>query len=377
MPRRQAEIPVWRGQDEMGDATGSMPVHSKKLSLWLGEILLVVIVIVGFVVLTSAIFKEPGPRPAHVALTGHTQDVEAVAFSPDGRTLASCGWDNSVRLWDLNGIASGAQANDPVVLPHDSVRFAVAFSPDGSRLACGGHNSLTIWACAAKRYEPLVRKVGHTYRCLAFSPDGKALAIGCDDGTVRLLSPDSADESAVLRGHHDSVRSVAFSPDGTKLVSSGQDREILLWNATTGERIRSLGRPGTNPVQLVAFSPLGNDVAVGEVSGSPQAIILVDPQTGDIRSRLAGHGSGVSALAFSPDGSTLATAGGDRTIKIWNTLDGQERGTLSEEVGCVRSISFSPDGDWLAFAGNDLTIRVWHVSHGLQTRLVGRCPLKA
>ena len=377
MPRRQAEIPDWSGQDEMAEATGSTAIYGKKWSLWVGEILLVGIVIFGFVMLTSAIFKEPGPRPERLALTGHTQVVEGVAFSPDGRTLASCGWDNSVRLWDLDGVAKGAPANDPIVLPHDSVRFAVAFSPDGSRLACGGHNSLTIWARTARSYEPLVRRVGHTYRCLAFSPDGKALAIGCDDGTIRLLSPDTADESAVLRGHYDAVRSVAYSPNGSLLVSSGQDREIVLWNATTGARIRSLGRPGTNPVQIVAFSPLGNDVAVGEISGSPQAVILVDPETGDIRSRLAGHDSGVNALAFSPDGKTLATAGGDRTIKIWDTLDGHERGTLSDLVGCVRSLSFSPDGNWLAFAGNDLTIRVWHVSQGQQTRLVGRCPLKA
>ena len=88
------------------------------------------------------------------------------------------------------------------------------------------------------------------------------------------------------------MRSVAFSPDGSRLVSSGQDREILLWNATTGARIRSLGRPGTNPVQLVAFSPLGNDVAVGEISGSPQDIFSSILETGDIRSRLAGHDSG-------------------------------------------------------------------------------------
>ena len=241
---------------------------------------------------------------------------------------------------------------------------------------CGGLNSLTIWSCSSKDCEPLVRKEGTTYRCLAFSPDGKTLALGCDDGSVRLLDGETAEERAVLRGHADVVRSLAFSPDGAFLVSSGQDREILLWDAIAGARIRSIGHPGLEPRAggrlLAARQARGRRRGFGKPAGHHSR------RSCDGRDclRLAGHDSGVNALAFSPDGQTLATAGGDRTIKFWNLKDGSERATLNEGVGCVRSISFSPDGDWLAYAGNDLTIRVWHLSRA-QALLVGRCPLKA
>lgn len=377
MPRRQFEVRGSSGNDRFDHPVPAGVVHGKRFSIRFGEFLLAGIVIVGFVVVTSAIFSEQSPAPERAALTGHTQVVEGLAFSPDGRTLASCGWDNSVRLWDLSGVKSGMPADQPVILPHESVSFAVAFSPDGKRLVCGGQNSLTIWSCESPQYEPLVRKEGTTHRCVAFSPDGSTLAVGCDDGSVRLLDGETAEEWAVLRGHSDVVRSLAFSPDGSSLVSSGQDRQIMLWDAIAGARVRSLGRSGSNPVQMVAFSPRGEQIAVGEVSGEPHDIVLIDPSTGEIRSRLAGHTSGVNALTFSPDGQTLATAGVvDRAIKLWNLKDGKERATLAEGVGCVRSISFSPDGQWLAYAGSDLTIRVWHLSHE-QTTLVGRCPLKA
>jgi WD40 repeat protein len=376
MPRRQVERTEWSWRDQLDEPEGSTGLVGKRASQWLGQLLLAAIVIVGFVMVTSAIFTEQGPAPERVALKGHTQVVEAVAFSPDGSVLASCGWDNSVRLWDLKGLANGSPPAGPIVLPHESVRFALAFSPDGKRLVCGGLNSMTIWSCSPKDCEPLVRKEGTTCRCLAFSPDGKTIALGCDDGTVRLLDGETAEERAVLRGHADVVRNVAFSPDGAILVSSGQDREILLWDAIAGARVRSIGQPGSNPVQVVAYSPRGKHVAVGEVSGSPQAVTLVDSATGEIVSRLAGHDSGINALAFSPDGQTLATAGGDRTIKFWNVNDGSELATLNEGVGCVRSISFSPDGNWLAYAGSDLTIKVWNLTRS-QALLVGRCPLKA
>ena len=182
---------------------------------------------------------------------------------------------------------------------------------------------------------------------------------------------------AVLRGHPDVVRSLAFSPDGSLLVSSGQDREIMLWDAIKGSEFARWAVLGRTRFRLVAFSPTGDQIAVGEVSITPQPILLIDPHTGEIRSKLAGHASGgVNALAFSPDGQTLATAGTVDRVDQALEPQGRERASHARRRSrVVRSISFSPDGTWLAYAGNDLTIRVWHLSRE-QTLLVGRCPLK-
>jgi WD40 repeat protein len=359
MPRRTFETPVWSANGRFADHALLKWTHGTRFSFRVGEFFLVAIVIVGVVTLTSAIFANQGPAVKPVPLNEATRDVEALAFSPDGSKLACAGWDNSVRLWDLSGVQGGSLVDDPIILRHASAQFALAFSPDGKRLVCGGLHSLTLWSCGRAEYALLARSEGTTYRCLAFSPDGSTLALGCDDGSIRLLDGETAEEWAVLRGHADVVRSLAFSPD-----------------AIEGKRVRSLGSSGSSPVQVVAFSPRGNQIAVGEVSGCPQDVVLIDPATGDIRSRLAGHSAGVNALTFSPDGQTLATAGSDCTIKFWNLKDGKERVSLVEGVGCLRSISFSPSGEWLAYAGSDLTIKLWHLSRG-QALLVGRCPLKA
>src|SRR5262249_40147278 len=156
-------------------------------------------------------------------------------------------------------------------------------------------------------HERIAEKVGETYRCLVFSPDGRTLALGGDDGTIRLWDMPRARERVLLRGHKDVVWSVAFSRDGRRLVSSGKDGRVLLWHSVRGAGLRELGKARPNSVQSVAFAPGGQAVAFGETGWSPQDVTLWDPETGALRARLTGHHVGVNALAFSPDGRTLAS----------------------------------------------------------------------
>jgi len=176
----------------------------------------------------------------------------------------------------------------------------------------------------------------------------------------------AARERAILEAHVDVVRSVSFSPDGRRLVSTGQDRLVMLWDTYEGVAIRPLGVDvqGHNPVRFAAFSPDGTYVAVGEVAGNPADIILLHTETGGLRSRLTGMKAGINALAFSPDGRTLATAGVDRCIKLWDMDRHKEDSTVSDDVGFVKSLAFSRDGAWLAFAGSDDTVKIWDLKHG-------------
>ena len=315
-----------------------------------------IVLLLGMILYCSPDATEGTAGPIR-SLEGHTHLVETVAFSPDGKTLASGSWDYTVRLWDLS-VANGKQTGRPVILPHETTRLAMAFSPDNSTLVSAGDRSLTIWT-GGPEYERRLECKGETYHCLSFSPDGRTLALGAEDGSVRLWEMPSAREQGALQDHSGTIRSVAFSPDGRHLVSASQKGRVVLWDVSSGLALSTLVEEGPQPVGAVAFSPDGRLIAVGHFVFEDRDVLLFDANTGDLKNRLVGHRRGIHGLAFSPDGRYLASAGLDHCIKLWDLDKSSELANLSDEVGWVKSIAFSPEGTRIAFCGNDERVRFW------------------
>jgi len=310
------------------------------------------------------VVAAPGGSPASSSLTlkeikrlEHSDPVLSVAFSPDGRLLASGSWDRTIRLWDV-----GTGQVVRTLSGHTGWVRSVAFSPDGRLLASGSRDrTIRLWDVEAGQ---VVRTLsGHTdwVSSVAFSPDGRLLASGSDDRTIRLWDVGTGQVVRTLSGHTYSVNSVAFSPDGRLLASGSVDRTIRLWDVGTGKVVRTLSGH-TYSVNSVAFSPDGKLLASGSWDGT---IWLWDVGTGQVVRTLSGHTGGVNSVAFSPDGRLLASGSFDETIRLWDVGTGQVVRTLSGHTDWVNSVVFSPDGRHLASGGADGTLRIWAVRTGV------------
>jgi WD40 repeat protein len=287
--------------------------------------------------------------------------VRTVALSPNGRYVAS-GGDRRVTIWD---VVTGQELRCLKV--SGQTEIAVAFSPDGRQLATGGapDGTLRLWDVATgKRLESLA---GHTGSVsgLTFSRDGRWLASASADRTVRLWDVSRGREIHTCMGHTAEVESVAFSPDGRRLASGSADKTVKIWDAVSGQELQTL-EGHTAIVYSVAFQPEGRQLASGSLD---QTLLLWDLTTGHPVHTFRGHRHTVLGAAFSPDGRWLASASQDETVKIWDAVEHRELRTLKGHTGPVASVAFHPDGHRLVTAG-DRWVKVWDTAGGHNPRIL-------
>ncbi|MDT7843415.1 nSTAND1 domain-containing NTPase [Streptomyces justiciae] len=326
---------------------------------------------------TARLWSVTDPhRPRTLAvLSGHTEKVSHAAFSPDGRILATASWDDTARLWDTTNPARPRPA--AVLRGHNRDVNAVAFSPDGDTLATASTDgTVRLWDLTDPRRPrtrdtlPGRKDAKRAVVSVAFSPDGRTLATAVFDNTVRLwsLAHSSARARAVatLKGHTAALNWVAFSPDGRTLASASWDRTVRLWDVTSPEhpaRVATL-TGHTDGVRSVAISPDGRTVASAGMDQTVRVWDIGDPHHPVRQSVLTGHTDAAVFVAFSPDGRTLASAGDDQTVRLW---DLPLVSTVSH-TDTVCAVTFTPDGHTLATTGDDRTVRLWNVTDPLRPR---------
>jgi WD40 repeat protein len=304
----------------------------------------------------AATGREARPAP------GHRGAIQAIAFAPDGRMVVTAGLDGTLRAWDPDDgteLRRAAAGRYPLSF--------LAFSADGAVLASGGQDVLRLWEPATLREVRRFGSMAGSNDRAALSPDGRLLASRADRG-VRLWETATGGPRALLGGAEDEfARDPVFLGDGSIVGAMDRGTSVRLWDASTGRELRRI-TAGEMALRIEP-SPDGRLLAVAEAAVHTQdrQVSLWEVATGREVGRLGGHLGLIRALAFSPDGRLLATGADDRprwrapSLRIWDVARGRLLRRLDPHPSGVAAMAFSPDGARLASAGEDGTALIWDV----------------
>ncbi|GAA1933940.1 TIR domain-containing protein [Streptantibioticus ferralitis] len=304
------------------------------------------------------------PAPDEGRLPGPTDNVLAVAWSPDGRRVAAGSADDTVQVWDprTRRVLPGSTLRPR--FPSDRIK-GITWDPAGRRLLRVGYQGLETWTPASPAGPSQPWWGSGDALTAAWSPDGRMVASGTSQGQVSIWDPATGRptpwqpcQTVACGGAHGPVQSVVWSPDGRRLAAARADGSLYLWDLGHRRLLGPAPRPSPQLARAMAWSPDGRLIAV---SGADGTVHFRDGDTGKPSPIVLKAGDDtVEALAWSPDSTRLATGDGGGTIEMWDPLRGlllQRRDAA--HPGGVTSLSWSPDGDQLVSGGEDRTVRLW------------------
>jgi len=291
---------------------------------------------------------------------GQTVEIRALAWSPNGKRIASASNDYTAQIWDaLTG-------ESPLVYQHNNFVEGVAWSPDNTRIVTGcADGTAQIWNATEQQhiltyrghitsYQGSAPQQGHPWvNRVSWSPDGTRI-VSCDQtsdpqriATAQVWNATTGETLVTYRNHRNGVYAVSWSPDGKRIASSGYDGTLQVWDATTGTPLATYR--GNSFLFGLSWSPDNNYIAVGSKN---YTVLVVDSTNGNVLMTFQGHYNWVKDVAWSPNGKFIASGSDDGLVLLWNAENGNNLATITGHSGHINAVGWSPDSTMIAFAGN-------------------------